>query len=510
MIKVEVLQPLLSPGDIPTNTLRVLEDIRSRRSSAKTPRLFLTGCETLIGMPRSMMRHFDSALIEQQKALKKIQRSLGAGSAVIGGIQLNMNVEPLKLQNQIFFVTKNSILHLLPDQYHTFETVRSFVLEDDVYQLDATIRYLGDYYYLRIDFVKPATQSVHICLHTKVKTFSPFSLAKLVPIFRAHCNGEGVYLANRIGMFNGQLQGGYSGYCGRNDSEISLCVMPRMEAPAQMTTGYPTSDVAFFHEALVRALRFFFLQNKMRTAILGLSGGLDSALVLEIAVAALGAQNVRAVIMPSPYTDERSVSSAKELAKNLGVEEVDIIPIEPLIDAYQGALAPFFAGLPTDTTEENLQARIRAVLLMALSNKFGYTLLNTSNKSEIAVGYSTMYGDACGAISVLGSLYKTEVLEMAQWVNRDTEVIPSFIIERPPSAELRPDQTDQDSLPPYEILDEILIELIDNGRAPQQLKLAGVSHEVIERVAELLGRAAYKRFQMPPCLRVAPDSFFDK
>ena len=277
-----------------------------------------------------------------------------------------------------------------------------------------------------------------------------------------------------------------------------------------MTTGYPTSDVAFFHEALVRALRFFFLQNKMRTAILGLSGGLDSALVLEIAVAALGAQNVRAVIMPSPYTDERSVSSAKELAKNLGVEEVDIIPIEPLIDAYQGALAPFFAGLPTDTTEENLQARIRAVLLMALSNKFGYTLLNTSNKSEIAVGYSTMYGDACGAISVLGSLYKTEVLEMAQWVNRDTEVIPSFIIERPPSAELRPDQTDQDSLPPYEILDEILIELIDNGRAPQQLKLAGVSHEVIERVAELLGRAAYKRFQMPPCLRVAPDSFFDK
>lgn len=509
MLKVEVLQPLLIPGDIPTNTQRVLEDIRSHRSSAKTPRLFLTGCETLIGMPRSMMRHFDSALIEQQKGLKKIQHSLGAGCAVIGGIQLNMNVEPLKLQNQIFFVTKNSVLHLLPDQYHTFETVRSFVLEDDVYQLDATIRYLGDYYYLRIEFAKPVSQVIHVCLHTKVKNFSPFSLAKLVPIFRAHCNGEGVYLANRIGMFNGQLQGGYSGYCGRNDEELALCTMPRMELPAQMIYDFPVRNVAFLHEALVGALRFFFRQNNMQKAILGLSGGLDSALVLEIAVAALGAQNVRAVIMPSPYTDERSVSSAQELAQNLGVA-TDIIPITPLVEAYLGTLAPFFADRPVDTTEENLQARIRAVLLMALSNKLGYVLLNTSNKSEIAVGYSTMYGDACGAISVIGSLYKTEVYEMSRWLNREKEVIPAFIIERPPSAELRPEQTDQDSLPSYEVLDAVLQELIDRGRAPQQLKLHGITADVVQKVADLLARAAYKRFQMPPCLRIAPDSFFDK
>lgn len=509
MLKVEVLQPLLRPGNIQANIQQVLEGIRSHRSSAKTPRLFITGCETTIGMPREKMRHFDSELIEQQKGLKKIQRSLGAGCAVVGGVQLNMNVEPLKLQNQIFFVTKNAVLQLLPDQYHTFETVRSFVLEDDIYNLDVSIRYLGDYYYLRLDFQAPAKQVIHICLHARVEVFSPFSLAKMIPIFRAHCYGEGVYLANRLGIFNGQLQGGYSGYCGQKDEDLLLCAIPRTDVPARMLSTYPVWEVDFLHESLVAALRFFFRENNMQKAILGLSGGIDSALVLEIAVAALGAKNVRAVIMPSPYTDERSVSSALLLAKNLGVKS-DIIPIEGLADTYLGVLAPFFKEYDPDTTEENLQARIRAVLLMALSNKLGYTLLNTSNKSEIAVGYSTMYGDACGALSVIGSLYKTEVYEMSRWVNREKEIIPDFIISRPPSAELRPDQTDQDSLPPYEVLDAILRELIDKGRTPQQLKLRNVEQDTILRVADLVSRSAYKRYQMPPCLRIAPDSFFDK
>jgi len=211
----------------------------------------------------------------------------------------------------------------------------------------------------------------------------------------------------------------------------------------------PTSKISLIHDALVMGVKNYFQKLGFTKAILGLSGGIDSAVTLVIAAEALGHENVRAILLPSQYSSDHSVNDAEILAKNLNVD-YDIIPIKDSYKSLEETLNPYFKDLPFDLAEENIQARIRGVILMALSNKFGYILLNTSNKSEAAVGYGTLYGDMNGGLSVLGDVYKTEVFELARYMNRNGEVIPENTITKPPSAELRPDQKDSDSLPDYE------------------------------------------------------------
>ncbi len=510
---ISLLQPKLKFGEIASNAQEIVSLVRSRKTQKRISLLILyvAGCETTIGGSCAALRHIDTVPVQQLAALKKIQRNLGNDALLIGGVQLNRNVKPLALQHQLFFLTNHSQMPLLPECPLALGTTQDVSVEDERYKLTIRVRNWGDYYHLSLFFTSPEEQEWHIYMHANISTFSPFTLEKMVSIFKAECKSD-VYISNRVAMFHGHLQGGYSSYCsymkGSSHRKIYLPVSDDEGAPL-VIDNFPKRTVEFQYEMTVRALRFFFQNAGQKKALLGLSGGIDSALVLVIAAAALGAENVLGVIMPSQYTADASVTSAQELAKNLGVE-TKIIPIQSLTDAYLEALAPSFEGLPQDTTEENLQARVRAVLLMALSNKLGHILLNTSNKSECAVGYSTMYGDACGAVSVIGALYKTEVYEMSRWINREHEIIPNFIIERPPSAELRPDQTDQDSLPPYDVLDAILAELIDKGKTPERVHLPEVSKDTVLRVARLVRNAAYKRYQMPPCLRIAPDAFFDK
>jgi NAD+ synthase (glutamine-hydrolysing) len=266
------------------------------------------------------------------------------------------------------------------------------------------------------------------------------------------------------------------------------------------------SKIELIHDALVMGIKDYFGKMELKTAILGLSGGIDSAVTLVLAARALGSENVRAILLPSRFSSEHSKQDAIELADRLNVRH-DVIEIDEACIAFENLLKPYFKDLPFNLTEENMQARARAVILMALSNKFGYILLNTSNKSEAAVGYGTLYGDMCGGISVLGDVYKTQVYELAAYINRKKEIIPQNTIDKPPSAELRPDQKDSDSLPDYSILDKILYEYIELRKGPNELLEEGFDKETVKRVLRLVNTSEYKRYQTPPILRVSPKAF---
>jgi len=267
-----------------------------------------------------------------------------------------------------------------------------------------------------------------------------------------------------------------------------------------------TSGIELIHDALVMGVRNYFQKLGFKKAILGSSGGIDSAVTAAIAAKALGHKNVYNVLLPSRFSSDHSVNDAVQLAENLQ-SPYDIIEIENTFNALEKTLQPYFKGLPFNVAEENLQARARGVILMGLSNKFGHILLNTSNKSEAAVGYGTLYGDMNGGLSVLGDVYKTQVFELARFINRDKEIIPENIITKPPSAELRPDQKDSDSLPDYNILDVILYQYIEERKGPKEIIAMGYEETLVNRILKMVNTNEYKRYQTPPILRVSSKAF---
>ncbi|MFZ7182934.1 MAG: NAD+ synthase [Bacteroidota bacterium] len=273
-----------------------------------------------------------------------------------------------------------------------------------------------------------------------------------------------------------------------------------------ITRSAPKEKIERIYRALVLGIRDYFRKQGFRTATLGLSGGIDSAVVTCLAADALGPENVKVLLMPSGFSSEGSVTDSLELIRANGVNH-ETIPIQSIFDAYLAALQPAFSGLPFNVAEENIQARVRGGLLMAQSNKFGSILLNTSNKSEIAVGYGTLYGDLCGGISVIGDVYKTDVYKLARYLNKDRERIPVNIITKAPSAELRPNQKDSDSLPEYDILDPILFQYIEKRMSPSALIEMGNDPALVARILKLVNTNEYKRYQTPPILRVSPKAF---
>lgn len=260
------------------------------------------------------------------------------------------------------------------------------------------------------------------------------------------------------------------------------------------------------HDALLLGLKDYFGKLGLSKAILGLSGGIDSAVTAVLATRALGKKNVSVVLMPSEFSSDHSIEDARILAENLGISHT-IFPINDLYDTWLKNLQPHFKDLPFGLAEENLQARIRGTLLMAFSNKFGPILLNTSNKSEMAVGYGTLYGDMCGGLSVIGDLYKTEVYELAAFINKDEIIIPVNTLIKPPSAELRPGQKDADSLPDYAILDQILYLYIEKNQGPDEIIAAGFDAALVARILRLVNINEFKRHQTAPVLRISPKAF---
>ncbi|MCX2478835.1 NAD+ synthase [Pedobacter sp. MC2016-15] len=265
-------------------------------------------------------------------------------------------------------------------------------------------------------------------------------------------------------------------------------------------------DIAQIHDALVLGIKDYFSKSGFSKAVLGLSGGIDSAIVAALACRALGPENVMAVLMPSKYSSDHSIKDALDLVKNFGCK-YEIIEIKEAADAFDSMLAHAFEGLPFNLTEENIQARSRGIVVMAMSNKFGYILLNTSNKSECAVGYGTLYGDMCGAIGVIGDVYKTQIYQLAHYINKDGELIPENTIVKPPSAELRPGQKDSDSLPDYDTLDAILYQFIELKKSSAAIIAQGFDETLVRRIMKMVNAAEFKRYQTPPILRVSPKAF---
>ena len=274
----------------------------------------------------------------------------------------------------------------------------------------------------------------------------------------------------------------------------------------QVAPADTTVDEEKVFKALVLGLRDYIHKCGFTSVVLGLSGGIDSALTACLAVAALGAENVRGVSLPSQFSSQGSLEDAQAIADRLGIR-YDVISIQPPFEAVKRQLGVVFTGRPEDTSEENIQARLRGVTLMALSNKFGSLLLTTGNKSELAVGYCTLYGDMCGGLAVISDVPKTMVYRLARWINRDKEIIPAASITKPPSAELRPNQTDQDSLPPYEVLDAILEAYVVQGKSAAEIIAAGFDEATVKRVVRLIDLNEYKRRQAAPGLKVTSKAF---
>ncbi|MEP6952113.1 MAG: NAD+ synthase [Ginsengibacter sp.] len=285
--------------------------------------------------------------------------------------------------------------------------------------------------------------------------------------------------------------------------EPAIAVANELLDPLYYTADLNISQV---YQAIIMGITDYFQKMGFTKAIIGSSGGIDSAVTLLLACEALGKENVRAILMPSEFSTSHSVNDAERLSKNLG-NSYDIIPIKNIYTQFIKDLEPFFKNLPFNIAEENIQSRTRGNLLMALANKFGYILLNTSNKSELATGYGTLYGDMAGGLGVIGDCYKTQVYELAKFINSEKEIIPANIIAKAPSAELRPEQKDTDSLPEYDVLDKILFQYIERVQGPAEIKSQGFDGALVDRILSMVNKNEYKRNQFCPIIRISPKAF---
>ena len=486
------------------------------------------------GYPARDFLEFDDFIRQADASIQTLAQAAQGIAIVVGSPTRNPNPEGKDLYNSVYFLAYGRVEFvqhkaLLPtydvfDEYRYFQPAAEFKI----------VEYMGKRIALTVceDIWNVGNENplYTICPMDEMMPFqpelminvsaSPFShnhAPERIHVIRANVERYNVpiFYVNHVGGQTELLFDGGSVVMSPNGNvhdempffEECIRVYELDEVMAgQKQVEQPREKIDLMHDALLMGIRDYFGKLGLKKAILGLSGGIDSAVTVVLAARALGADNVRVLLMPSQYSSDHSVNDARQLAQNLGVQ-YDLLPVEPMYQAYMETLKPHFWGLPFNITEENLQARIRGMLLMAFSNKFGHILLNTSNKSEMAVGYGTLYGDMCGGLSVLGDVYKTEVYELAHYINKDGEVIPDNSISKPPSAELRPDQKDSDSLPDYDILDAVLYNYIERHQGPKELIEMGFDDVLVKRVLRMVNINEFKRHQTAPVLRVSAKAF---
>lgn len=486
------------------------------------------------GYPARDFLEFDDFIRQADACIQSLAQAAQGIAIVVGSPTRNPRVEGKDLYNSAYFLAYGRVEYvqhkaLLPtydvfDEYRYFEPATEFgIVEYQGKRIALTvcedIWNVGNenplYTICPMDEMMP--HQPELMINVSASPFAYDHAPERIHVIRANVERYGVpiFYVNHVGGQTELLFDGGSVVMSPNGNvhdelpffEECLRVYDLDEVmQGQKQVELPREKTPLMHDALIMGIRDYFGKLGLKKAILGLSGGIDSAVTVVLAARALGADNVRVILMPSQYSSEHSVNDARQLAENLGVQ-YDIIFIEPMYEAYMETLKPHFFGFPFNVTEENLQARIRGMLVMAFSNKFGHILLNTSNKSEMAVGYGTLYGDMCGGLSVLGDVYKTEVYELAHYINKDEEVIPQNSIVKPPSAELRPGQKDSDSLPDYDILDAVLYNYIERHQGPKELMEMGFDDALVRRVLRLVNINEFKRHQTAPVLRVSSKAF---
>lgn len=531
-MKITLAQLNYHIGNFESNLRKMLDAVTFAKEEGSD--IICFGELATCGYPPRDFLEFRDFIARSMDSVHALAAAAQGIAIAVGSPSVNPVVEGKDLYNSAFFLFDGKIQHishkaLLPtydifDEYRYFEPAHEF----------STIEYKGK----RIAFticediwnvgndnplykVCPMDEMMkdkpNIMINLSASPFSYDHAESRIAAVRANVSKYGVpmFYVNHIGA---QTEIIFDG--GSLVVSPDLQVFDEMPYFEECIKTYNLTDVLkggiineqqkekyrLMHDAIVTGIRDYFGKLGLKKAILGLSGGIDSALTAVLAVRALGAQNVWGVLMPSEYSTGHSVTDAKDLAVNLGIRH-DIVPIRSVFDVYEGLLNPLFEGKQADVTEENIQARIRGMILMALSNKFGHILLNTSNKSEFAVGYGTLYGDMCGGLAVLGDVYKTEIYKLAAYVNKDGEVIPLNSICKPPSAELRPGQKDSDSLPEYDILDPVLFQYIENRKGPAELMEMGFDPAMVNRILRLVNINEFKRFQAPPVIRVSNKAF---
>ncbi|SEK18822.1 NAD+ synthase [Parapedobacter koreensis] len=488
------------------------------------------------GYPAKDLLRSDAFLDRCEAAVAEVAAHCQGIACIIGAPVRNTTGKGKPLFNAALFIAEGTVQHivhkgLLPD-YDVFDEYRYFQPAETF----GCIRYGGHTIALTIceDLWNIATPKLYrrspmdalreenpdIIINIAASPFSYNHLRERMAVLAAHAQQTQAPLLylNHVGAHADIIFDGRSIILDASGECVDLMVSFQEDlqcyelkgktiTPLHEThTVQPPLDTPLIHQALLLGIRDYFSKSGFKKAVVGLSGGIDSAVVAALACEALGPENVMAVLMPSVYSSDHSIADALELVRNTGCHH-EVIPIQPMADAFNDSLEKTFGGLAPDLTEENIQARIRGTLLMAFSNKLGYILLNTSNKSEAAVGYGTLYGDMAGALGVIGDIYKTQVYRLAGYINREKTVIPEHTISKPPSAELRPGQKDSDSLPEYELLDAVLFQYIENEKSAAQIITLGFDETLVHRVLNLVDKAEFKRYQAPPILRVSSKAF---
>lgn len=528
-MKIALAQLNFHIGNFRVNTDKIIAAIKT--AEQKGAELVVFSELSVCGYPPRDFLEFKHFIALCRQAIDEIATHTTHIGVVVGAPRPNPVMEGKDLFNSAFFIYQGEVKHiadkaLLPtydvfDEYRYFQPASEFnVVEFKGKKLAITvcedIWNIGNdnplYNVCPMDEMRE--QYGDIAINISASPFDYNHHEDRLAVLKANClryNMPMVYV-NQVGAHTELI---FDGGSMVTNAAGDLCErLPFFEEDMRvvdMNDLQPLKDavpskIERIHDALVTAIRDYFAKLGFKKAILGLSGGIDSALVLYLATQALGKDNVMSLLLPSGFSTGHSVDDSVKMLEKLG-SPYEKISIESNFQQFLTTLQPYFKDLPFNTAEENIQARVRAVLLMAFSNKFGYILLNTTNKSEAAVGYGTLYGDMCGGLAVLGDVYKTQVYELARFINRKGEIIPDNIITKAPSAELRPNQKDSDSLPDYDILDKVLYQYIEQRKGPLELYDMGFDKALVDRVLKMVNSNEWKRFQAPPILRVSPKAF---
>jgi len=531
-MKIAVAQLNFHVGNFDTNTQKIIDKIQDAKNQGVD--LIVFSELAVCGYPPRDFLEFNDFINSCLDSVDEIASHTRGITVIVGAPSRNETGHGKPLFNSAFILTEGKVqkhIHktLLPtydifDEYRYFEPNREFeVVEIKGVQVGVAIcedlwNVGNNPLYTQTPAIALKEKGAKLIVNIAASPFSYQQDAERKEVLKENAEKTGlpIVYCNHVGAQTELIFDGGSFFMNKNGEvasqeaffEESLIINELQISSGEFKSGSIQSGnkIQLIHDALVLGIKDYFKKLGFKKAIVGLSGGIDSAVTFALAARALGSDNVYGILMPSQYSSDHSVDDAKALAENIGAP-YDVIAIKDIYDAYDEKLKPIFKGLPFGLAEENLQARIRGVLVMAASNKFGYIVLNTSNKSEAAVGYGTLYGDMCGGLSVLGDVYKTDVFELARYINKDEEVIPENTIVKPPSAELRPDQKDSDSLPDYDVLDAVLFEYIENRKGPRELVALGYDEALVTRILKMVNINEYKRYQTPPILRVSHKAF---